>query len=65
MRDLAVQSCHQTESQPHVKGASIGSKWIRRIEVLIVGISLLEWSRRVALSFLGAQRGRSPIWVKS
>jgi hypothetical protein len=35
----------------HVRDASIGNKWMRQIEVLIVGISLLEWSRRVALFF--------------
>jgi hypothetical protein len=51
-------------AKPHVRGASIGSKWMRGIKVLIIGISLLEWSRRVALSFLGAWRGRSPVWVK-
>jgi hypothetical protein len=50
--------------KPHVKGASIGSKWMRLIKVLIVGISLLKWSRRVALSFLGVRR-RSLVWVKS
>jgi hypothetical protein len=51
--------------KPHVSGARIGSKWMRQIEVLIVGISLLKWSRRVALSFLGARRGMSHVWVMS
>jgi hypothetical protein len=46
-----------------VRGASIGSKWMRGIKVLIVGISLLKWSRRVALSFLRTQRGRSLVWI--
>jgi hypothetical protein len=49
--------------KPHVRGASVGSKWVRGIKVLIVGISLLKWSRRVTLSFLGARRGRSLIWI--
>jgi hypothetical protein len=38
---------------------------MQEIKVLIVGISLLEGSRRVALSFLEVRRGRSPVWVKS
>jgi hypothetical protein len=45
--------------KPHVRGASVGSKWMRGIKVLIVGIFLLKWSRRVALSFFGAWRGKS------
>jgi hypothetical protein len=49
--------------KPHVRGASVGSKWMRGIKVLIVVISLLKWSRRVALSFLGARRGRSLVWI--
>jgi hypothetical protein len=51
--------------KPHVRSADIGSKVMRGIKVLIVGIYLLEWSRRVALSFLKAQREMSPVWVKS
>jgi hypothetical protein len=51
--------------KPHVRSAGIGSKWMQEIKVLIVGISLLEGSRRVALSFLEVRRGRSPVWVKS
>jgi hypothetical protein len=50
--------------KPHVRGASIGSKWMQGIKVLIIFLSLLKWSRRVALSFLGARRGRSLVWVK-
>jgi hypothetical protein len=49
----------------HVRGASIVSKWLRWIKALIACIVLLKWSRRVALPFFGAQRGRSPIWLKS
>jgi hypothetical protein len=63
MWDLVDQSHHQTESQTHARGASVGSKWMQGIKVLIVGISLHKWSRRVALSFLGVQRGRSFIWI--
>jgi hypothetical protein len=49
--------------KPHVRGTSVGNIWMRGIKVLIVGISLLKWSKRVALSFLGAQRGRSLVWI--
>jgi hypothetical protein len=45
--------------KPHVRGANVEIKWMRGIKVVIVGISLLKWSRRVALSFLEAQRERS------
>jgi hypothetical protein len=37
---------------------------MRGIKVLIVDISLLKWSRRVALSFLGTQRGRSLVRIQ-
>jgi hypothetical protein len=50
--------------KPHVRGASTWSKRMRGIKVLIVGIFLLKLSRRVALSFFRAWRGRSLIWVK-
>jgi hypothetical protein len=42
----------------------IGCKGLRRIKVLIIGISLLKGSRRVALSFLRTRRGRSLVRVK-
>jgi hypothetical protein len=48
----------------HVRDASIGSKRLRWIKALIACIALLKWSRRVAFLFFGAQRGRSPVWVK-
>jgi hypothetical protein len=48
---------------PHVRGASVGSKWMQEIKVLIVDISLLKWSRRIALSFLRARRGMSFVWI--
>jgi hypothetical protein len=31
--------------KPHVRSIGIGSKGMRWIKVLIVGVSLLEWSR--------------------
>jgi hypothetical protein len=48
-----------------IKGLThIGRKGLRRIKVLIIGVSLLKGSRRVALSFLRTQRGWSLIRVK-
>jgi hypothetical protein len=63
MWDLADQSHLKLRVKPHVRGASIGSKWMRGIKVLIVGISLLKWSKMITLSFLGTRRGRSLVWI--
>jgi hypothetical protein len=61
---LLSKAATKLRVKPHLRGAYMGSKWMRWIKVLIVGIYSLKWSRRVALSFLGARRGRSLIWVK-
>jgi hypothetical protein len=42
----------------------IGSKGLRWVKVLILGVSLLKRFRRVALSFLRTRRGRSLVWVE-
>jgi hypothetical protein len=34
------------------------------MKVLIACISLLEWSRRVALSFFSVQSGRNLVWIE-
>jgi hypothetical protein len=50
--------------KPHVRSASIRSKRLRWIKAFIASISLLEWSRRVALPVFGAWRGRGPVGIE-
>jgi hypothetical protein len=50
--------------KPHVRSASIGSKRLRWIKAFIASISLLKWSRRVALPFFKSRRGRGLVGIE-